>query len=180
MAEFCEACRAGDGKRVRKLLEADADVNAGNPKFYDEPPLHYAVLGANLPIVQLLLEKGADVLAQSRFDHRQALHYAARSGSFEIVQLLLSHGADPAAKDQNGCSAYYLAFEAGHHKLARALLATEEENTQATAPPPQGGLLRAAAVGVALLLVLQLQPFQDALALLWLAFSKIRVWLELN
>jgi ankyrin repeat protein len=49
-------------------------------------------------IVQLLLEKGADVNAKNKYG-RTALIYATERGYTEIVQLLLEKGADVNAKD---------------------------------------------------------------------------------
>ena len=54
------AVQVGDVVMVEKLLELSCDVNALNPhNMYT--PLHHAALSAHLPIVEALLDSGANV-----------------------------------------------------------------------------------------------------------------------
>jgi ankyrin repeat protein len=65
---FDIAVRAGDAETARELLSAHADIRAAinEPRFdFDSPALHQAK--KNLPLVDVLLEYGADINARSTF-----------------------------------------------------------------------------------------------------------------
>lgn len=55
--------------------------------------LHFAAQNSNLPLVEYLVSRGADVNALDK-GHFGALHRAAEQGAVEIVKLLLEKGAD--------------------------------------------------------------------------------------
>eukprot|EP00239_Pterosperma_sp_CCMP1384_P005691 CAMPEP_0197853702 /NCGR_PEP_ID=MMETSP1438-20131217/23229_1 /TAXON_ID=1461541 /ORGANISM="Pterosperma sp., Strain CCMP1384" /LENGTH=120 /DNA_ID=CAMNT_0043468199 /DNA_START=320 /DNA_END=682 /DNA_ORIENTATION=+ len=79
----------------------------GNGKSCDEQdqdlwtPLHFACLKANVEAARVLLDKGANPCAQTRFG-RTPLHYAAQVDNNKIVRSLLDYGADPHIKDRRG------------------------------------------------------------------------------
>jgi len=50
----------------------------------------------------LLLERGADVNAQTRSGKISSLHRAAYSGHAAVVKLLIKYGADPRLCDSDG------------------------------------------------------------------------------
>ena len=63
-------------------------------------PLVLAVVHRHLPVLQLLLEAGANPNAPAFFmKERQPLHFAAEAGSLECCRALLDAHADPIAKD---------------------------------------------------------------------------------
>jgi ankyrin repeat protein len=69
----------------------------------------------------LLLDRGADVTAPSRFG-ATALHSAAQSGrpaatELEMVKLLIEHGADVKAADERSQTVLHVALRAGVAKL---------------------------------------------------------------
>ncbi|MGL5094694.1 MAG: ankyrin repeat domain-containing protein, partial [Planctomycetia bacterium] len=84
-----ETARAGDRKRVVKLLEAQAEAGA------DRLTLPEAVRTGQLPRVQALLAAGASV-ATPDVDGRTPLFLAAESGKVPMVEALVQAGA---AKD---------------------------------------------------------------------------------
>jgi ankyrin repeat protein len=63
---------------------------------------------AQVDIVQLLIDYGADVTAQDG-TQTTPLHLAAFSGSAESVQLLIEYGADVNALDQSSKTPLHLA-----------------------------------------------------------------------
>ncbi|GAH24038.1 unnamed protein product, partial [marine sediment metagenome] len=66
LEQFDIAVREGDAARARELLAAHADVRAGinERRFdFDSPAIHQAK--KNLPLVDVLLEYGADINARS-------------------------------------------------------------------------------------------------------------------
>jgi hypothetical protein len=68
LEQFDIAVRAGDAERVRELLAQHPQVRASinEPRFdFDSPAIHQAK--KNLPLVDVLLEYGADINARSTF-----------------------------------------------------------------------------------------------------------------
>jgi ankyrin repeat protein len=100
------ACRAGAVEAATLLLDKDAPVDTRNADR--ETPL--VVAGASFAIVQLLLDRGANVSAAD-FDGISALHTVA-GDSFDVAPheavavavatLLLKRGADIDARDDDG------------------------------------------------------------------------------
>lgn len=68
LEQFDTAVREGDAARARELLQKHADVRAriNEPRFdFDSPAIHQAK--TSLPLVDVLLEHGADINARSKF-----------------------------------------------------------------------------------------------------------------
>ena len=129
------AIKEGDIEAVKKELADGADVNSKNSdgtlQVYstvdqkwqtytgiDFTPLDLAVVNGYKEIIELLIEKGADVNAEDD-DGNSPLHMAYRgeinelmvvNGCKEIFELLIEKGADVNAKDDNGCSPLHTAY----------------------------------------------------------------------
>ena len=56
--------------------------------------LHKAADGGHLPVVELLLNRGADPDIRDEGDNATALHFAAERGDLPVVKLLIERGAD--------------------------------------------------------------------------------------
>jgi ankyrin repeat protein len=125
---------------ARQLIEAGANVNADdfygrtplwaaveyrnldmNNRSEDSPTTNYVDRAASLPIIRLLLEKGANVNARTRevppsrkwlyslndvswvdYTGQTPFLRAAFSGDTTVMRLLLEHGADPNLATQGG------------------------------------------------------------------------------
>ena len=95
---------------VQRELDAGAEVNIRDGR--GETPLYKAVLWNPTPsVVELLLDRGADVDAAERRFGWRPLHMAARKGDRIVVALLLGWGADLHAKGGHGDTALHLASQ---------------------------------------------------------------------
>ena len=83
--------------------------------------LHAASFGGNQGIVQILLDKGAEINAQCK-RHGNALHIASFRGYQEIVQILLDKGAEVDAQSASGATALQFASRYGYQDIVRILL----------------------------------------------------------
>ena len=102
------AVQARNEPYIRLLLDAGADINPHRRNGHCYPVLE-DVLDVNyngdaiihLPVLRILLERGADVKAPTRISpHKTALQSAAGLGNLPLVRFLLERGADvnaPAA-----------------------------------------------------------------------------------
>lgn len=83
-------------------------------------PLHYAATGPQTGMVELLLQRGADIEALSP-NRSTPLMMASRYGPESSVDLLLARGASPLARNDVGMAAVDFAASAGRESLARRL-----------------------------------------------------------
>ena len=118
----------GFGDRYKYLYEIEqgiiGDYHALSHEDYalshEDYALSRAVLLRQVPIVKMLLEKGADA---KRVDskNRTLLHFAARKGYQEIVQLLIQYGCNVRTRDLWGFTAAKMARLAGHFELCQKI-----------------------------------------------------------
>lgn len=77
---------------------------------YENSPLHVAARDGHLKIVQLLIDKGADVNVTNS-DGQSPLHLAVRRNNcMEMVELLVSNHADVNSIDKNGMPLVFITF----------------------------------------------------------------------
>jgi ankyrin repeat protein len=113
------AVRAGQAEAARCLVNRyKADPNARD--FSGQTPLHRAVEGGRLELVEFLLASGA-VIGAADDNLETPLHAAARHGSPELVAYLLRNGADPRAVNRDEETPLRLA-ELRRHREAATLL----------------------------------------------------------
>jgi len=93
-----------------------------------------------IPVIEKLLDDGADINATSR---RTALHVAAEHGNLEIVELLIERGADVNAQDILGRTPLVVAIVEKQPEIARRLA---EENHDVGVRTGDGSTLLMAAV----------------------------------
>jgi ankyrin repeat protein len=151
---------------VRLLLAAGADVEAGDSLGIT--PLMAAASQGALPIVELLLSKGAAVKARST-DGRGVLHFALmanRKRALAVFEALHRAGAPTDAVDADGVTLLMGAASAGHAAIMRTLIgnrvkvwARDATGRTALDYAVQGTRLRPGAVG----LLLKQQPSRPAL-----------------
>jgi len=100
-----QGAKTGDRTEIERSLAAGADPNyvpsggvseAYHMSEFGETPLINAARGGHLPVVRLLLERGARPNVRTHDD--TPLHAAAVRGHVEIVKLLLEWGANVNAR----------------------------------------------------------------------------------
>ncbi len=127
--QLISAARSGDVATVKQLLAAG--VSPETRDLTGMSPLLAAGFGGHAEIVQLLLDKGADV-NETHDGGATALQGAAMGppplgqggkGNVEVVKLLLGRGAEVNAKDGMGSTALHQGALYRHPDVVRLLLA---------------------------------------------------------
>lgn len=93
------AAIAGDFEVSQQLVAKGAKV-----QFPGWSPIHYAASGPNTRLVEWLLERGAQIDAESP-NGTTPLMLAAQHAPEATVELLLKRGADPRKRNQRGLQA---------------------------------------------------------------------------
>jgi ankyrin repeat protein len=110
----------GHEQEVYSILGVNEnDVNA--PDDTATYPVMWASINGHDRVVQLLLERGADVNAQGG-EYGNALQAACDRGHVKIAQMLLERGADVNAQGGEYGNALQAACDRGHVKIAQMLL----------------------------------------------------------
>jgi ankyrin repeat protein len=92
-----------DVAKVKLLLAHGADVNARSTRLQRTPLLVAASYPGTVEILQLLLEKGADIHARDR-GKTHALGRATLTADVAVVRFLVEHGCDPSEPGYPGAS----------------------------------------------------------------------------
>jgi hypothetical protein len=123
---------------VRSFLEKEAQVEASiqalfavkghsaDPKYSQRFPkemigLHLAAYFGVKAIVELLLEKGANIEAANRLGWTP-LHWASQSGHIDVIKLLLEKGANIEAANRLGWAPLHQASQNGNIDVVKLLL----------------------------------------------------------
>ena len=139
LQNMIEAVKQGDRERVRAILESDERL-ADQRDESGATPLHYAALNGHRQIVQLLLERGADINStDSEFGATPAgwaieylremgghlaielddLAYAIQLGDFRwVARFLKRFPSLRQASDTKGTPFQKLAAESGNREIA--------------------------------------------------------------
>lgn len=86
-------------KAIEFISKIDTGINEIKDKF-GYTMLYFAVLESNKEIIELLLQKGADINKQY-INGNTVLHVAIKKNSPEIIKLLLNKGADIFIENHN-------------------------------------------------------------------------------
>jgi hypothetical protein len=99
--------------------------DGGSPQACDGrglSALHLAVYHHRPDMARLLLQRDADIHAQSPTFGYTALHYAINRSNMEMVELLLSFNADIHARTKNNQTTLHRAATAGSLKICQLLV----------------------------------------------------------
>jgi len=92
------------------LIRAGADLNKVSTNDHANRPLHAAIAGGQLPVVELLLAEGADPNA-AEGTGLSPLHLAVLDDRASLLPVLVRAGADPSLPTTDGRLAVELAPE---------------------------------------------------------------------
>lgn len=115
-----DAALKGDVSLARRMLDARPDLISARNKL-GKTPLHQSLTGGNNAILDLLLERGAEVNAQDNTG-LTPLHVAAWWSITERAGILLDHGADIGARDRFGDTPLHIAAMNGRGKMCKFLI----------------------------------------------------------
>lgn len=125
--ELFESVQKGDTPAVIELLKGDAGgfVNSPNPES-GEFPLHAAVKGRHVKLMDLLLARGANPNQgseeQGSMKGYTAAHFAARQGDVDSLKVLAKHKADFSREAADGWAPLHCACFAGKRQAMIELL----------------------------------------------------------
>ena len=108
-------CAAAAGRKDTAEMLISAGANTDVADSVDLHALEWAAFAGHLPVVELLVGKGA-------IDTNAALFLAAEQAQNTVARFLLEHGADPNAHFQGTATALHTAASRGNVELARLLL----------------------------------------------------------
>ena len=120
--ELVTASLGGKSEEVIKLLcSGMVDVNCFGRRPGRWTPLIEAAWNGHTNVVQILIDKGAD-LNKAKQWRENPVNRAAVAGHTDVVQLLLDKGADPNEADTRGVTTLHLASVIGHKYVVHLLL----------------------------------------------------------
>jgi ankyrin repeat protein len=105
---------------AEELLAHGADVDARASNHLATTPLLWGVMGQDVALVTLLLDRGADVNEASAAGST-SLHKAAVLGNAELTRLLLARGANVNARNSGGQTPLTHAIFKGHDEVVALL-----------------------------------------------------------
>jgi hypothetical protein len=114
-----EAIARGDYATGLKLIEDGADINEKDPGA-GASPLHYAVMKGKLPMIDLLISRGADIGSRTKTG-TTPLHTAVLYSRLAAAELLMDAGADVNAQSGSGATPLRLAEAAKNVPMAELL-----------------------------------------------------------
>ena len=102
-AALSEAIHKADVESCRILLSGRAgpETKCNSPACRQARPVHIAAMVNNVPILELLVSKGANISSLSE-NNENALHWAARHDSTEAMKYLISLHLAKDSKDSHG------------------------------------------------------------------------------
>eukprot|EP01098_Paradermamoeba_levis_P003624 TRINITY_DN1626_c0_g1_i4.p1 TRINITY_DN1626_c0_g1~~TRINITY_DN1626_c0_g1_i4.p1 ORF type:complete len:200 (-),score=39.39 TRINITY_DN1626_c0_g1_i4:65-664(-) len=113
------ASQKGDVLEVTFLLDQGVNVN---DMYNGSTPLHFAIQYGHFSLVQLLIDRGADVNAEEKEWHQSPLHFAIYHQNFSAVQLLIDRGSDVNAKDICVWTPLHFAVHLGYSSVVQLLI----------------------------------------------------------
>ncbi|KFB40787.1 hypothetical protein ZHAS_00008218 [Anopheles sinensis] len=120
--QLLEAAKAGDIDSVRRIvLSSPMTVNCRDLDGRHSTPLHFAAGYNRVPVVEFLLEHGAEVHASDK-GGLVPLHNACSYGHYEVTELLVKHGANVNVADLWKFTPLHEAAAKGKYEIVKLLI----------------------------------------------------------
>uniref|UniRef100_A0A182MSV2 Poly [ADP-ribose] polymerase n=1 Tax=Anopheles culicifacies TaxID=139723 RepID=A0A182MSV2_9DIPT len=120
--QLLEAAKAGDLDTVRRIvLSSPMTVNCRDLDGRHSTPLHFAAGFNRVPVVEFLLEHGAEVHASDK-GGLVPLHNACSYGHYEVTELLVKHGANVNVADLWKFTPLHEAAAKGKYEIVKLLI----------------------------------------------------------
>lgn len=119
-ARLADAAQQDDRAAVRDLLSQKVEVNRAQGDGMTA--LHWAASNDDLELVQLLLDAGANIKAETRLGAVTPLFMACKNGSASVIEALLKAGASASDPDAHGTTPLMMAAAAGSADAVKVLL----------------------------------------------------------
>ena len=113
------AARYNDEDVVEYLVERGASLDLQD--IEDRDAIHHAVMGGKIRNILRLIELGANVLKEDKFNRRSLVHLAAECGHTDVVRLIVEHGADANKASYYGITPIIVASQNGHLETIQVL-----------------------------------------------------------
>ena len=111
----------GNIEVVKLLVEHGGDIQAQD--IFGHTPLSYAVMNDHVPVVEMLLDRGADVNSKSGAYEAPLLCHAANGNQVKMVELLIARGADVnLTSDEGGHTPLHCAAYTNSREVAQVLI----------------------------------------------------------
>ena len=114
------AAQDGNVEKITRLLSIGLlDINS-IPKHLYTTPLWIAALKGHKDVVNLLLNKGAEI--DKRDDYGKTPLHVAAWGHLHVVELFLDRGAQHDSRNRGGRAPLHMAAEGGHKDVVKVFL----------------------------------------------------------
>lgn len=112
--DYLELARKGDFETIERDISLIGDINARDKN--GNCLLQFAAESGNLPLIKLLLSRGAQIDLRDK-EGRSALYYSAQCGHAEVAGVLIKQGADLVGTSNDGWHPIHMAAGNNHRTI---------------------------------------------------------------
>lgn len=120
-AILCSAAASGSVSDIQGVMEKHPNINLNEANEDKRTPLHLAASEGNLEIVRFLVENGADVNMEDRWNSTP-LHDSIQAKQIDVFNYLLSRGGKTSMTEEEKVSALNSAARSGDLDQVRTLV----------------------------------------------------------
>ncbi|KAF8535766.1 ankyrin repeat-containing domain protein [Trichophaea hybrida] len=114
------AAMAGHEGMISMLVN-EYKINPDSRSWWDETPLHFAVMNFHQAIIRKLIDCGADVNARDNHN-RTPLHFATAIRNITMIRTLMECGSQVSTSDLRGDTALHYAASSGSEEVVLTLI----------------------------------------------------------